>query len=281
MCSARSVLGAWAWLIALACSCYSAPVPSREINTHSAGLLRLDPDWIAQSERRPWQPPELAAVLGSERGRHWACISQISYSPDGKLLAANALGNVYLWDASTLTFLGLLPGGAAFSRFVGARTLLTWVPTQGVRRWDLGGGEAKSTVVLRDEEGLLGNLIAVLPDGVKLAVEGRTGAELWDLSRNPPRCSPLATRCDWELLEACFSADSAQLAVLTRKSSGGRISKQAQDHRVTLWHVGTGNAEEPVPLPESGRPLAFSPEGKTLAVGQRLWTLTGRLGIKV
>src|SRR5437899_9687244 len=57
---------------------------------------------IPVEERIDGQPPELIAVLGSNRGRNWGGTTAVAYSSDGKYLAGAQFDAVYLWDAATL-----------------------------------------------------------------------------------------------------------------------------------------------------------------------------------
>src|SRR5262249_8245939 len=45
-------------------------------------LSKLDPERIPVEDRFPWHPPELVAVLGEHRGRHWGEVRGVVFSPD-------------------------------------------------------------------------------------------------------------------------------------------------------------------------------------------------------
>jgi serine/threonine protein kinase/WD40 repeat protein len=67
-----------------------------------AGLDALAADQIPSAERIAGQPKELVAVLGEHRQRHWAPVTCIACSPDGRLIATGgADGVVRLWNAAT------------------------------------------------------------------------------------------------------------------------------------------------------------------------------------
>jgi serine/threonine protein kinase/WD40 repeat protein len=55
----------------------------------------------------PWAPEHHIKTLGDVRGRHWAPVRNVAYSPDGKWLATSVQhsqtqNRLYLWDAATL-----------------------------------------------------------------------------------------------------------------------------------------------------------------------------------
>ena len=54
----------------------------------SSVLGKLDPSRIPPEDRFAWQPPELVSVLGEHRGRSWAGVHCVAFSPDGKRIAS-------------------------------------------------------------------------------------------------------------------------------------------------------------------------------------------------
>jgi WD40 repeat protein/serine/threonine protein kinase len=70
---------------------------------------QLDPQKLPQDCIDHWRaagrepPVELVGVLGEHRQRHWAGVSCLAYSPDGKEIASGSHDNtVRIWDAATL-----------------------------------------------------------------------------------------------------------------------------------------------------------------------------------
>jgi WD40 repeat protein len=80
-------------------------------------LDKLDAANIPAAERFAWQPKELVQVLGEHRGRHWAHVYSVVYSPDGTLIASAGQDRVIrLWDAQTMQARGELPGHPGWVR---------------------------------------------------------------------------------------------------------------------------------------------------------------------
>ena len=80
-------------------------------------LLGLDADAIPAAERFAWQPKELVAVLGHHRQRHWDCVQQVAYSPDGKLMATESTDGVRLWETASMREVAFLRHNETGGRF--------------------------------------------------------------------------------------------------------------------------------------------------------------------
>src|SRR5262249_9268114 len=66
-----------------------APAAVRSAEQGRFSPLRgLDPSRIPPEDRFAWQPPELVAVLGEHRGRHWERVVGVAFSPDGQQVAS-------------------------------------------------------------------------------------------------------------------------------------------------------------------------------------------------
>jgi WD40 repeat protein len=131
--------------------------------------------------------------------------------------------------------------------------------------WDLAAGRPADTLALPSTV----RALALAPDGKRLAGGGDDGlVRLWDVSAGkltPAAGAPLKGHTDW-LLCLAFSPDGKSLA------SGG------YDGTVRVWDLAAGKAlavparaPAPAKAPAADLPavtsLAFSPDGKSLAVG--------------
>ncbi len=210
-----------------------------------------------------WGLPEGAkARLG--RG----IINELKYSPGGTLLAVASDSGVWLYDTATGEAVTPMRRGNSFA----ARSVAfspdgrTLASGGGILcLWDVATGEPKHT--------LHGNLesvrlVAFSPDGRTLAGVGGGSIRIWDATTGAHKRSLLSQHLD--LFECvAFSPDGRTLAIGNRSHSvGGSV----RDGIIFLWDVVTGERidawSEGLNKPTS---LAFSPDGRTLAIGSVGW----------
>jgi RNA polymerase sigma factor (sigma-70 family) len=136
------------------------------------------------------------------------------------------------------------------------RTLASCSWDETVRFWDLATGEPSSGFPVIPEEITLPNVVSYSPDGTKLAIGCAGVVRIWDLTaRKECTRTPVHPGRVWEI---AFAPDGRTLA----STSDG-------DSRVRIWDVATGVQRRAL---SSGvvaiqlRPLAFSPDGKRLAM---------------
>jgi WD40 repeat protein/class 3 adenylate cyclase len=180
-------------------------------------------------------------------------VSDIAFSPDGRLLAAATGDAAVVWNVASRR-----PNGSPFSG--GGRTAIHVAFSPDGRLLAVAGIDAVSVwnVRTRAETRLPGragiDAIAFDPDGRLLAVARANGpVELWDVRAPQPAPRPLpALR---SATAVAFSPDGKRLAAA---GAGGRI---------TLLELASGR---PLPVPLVGHAdaaggLAFAPNGRLLA----------------
>lgn len=180
-------------------------------------------------------------------------VSGVTFSPDGRMLAAVSQGELVLWDLGDLgAFRQLepLPGESSVNA-------VAYSPDRGTLA--LAGYEGEG-VTLADATSrtplgtpLTSNAVsnvAFSSDGRTLATSGDEGLVLWDVSSRRQKGKPLTGTLVYAM---AFSPDGGTLA-----SSDG--------NGLVLWDLGTGPPRERLTT-DPAESVAFSPDGRMLAAG--------------
>ena len=225
-------------------------------------------------------------IAATRRGERWE-LKHLTFSPDGKLLAANAAGYAkeidwyksvaLVWSVPALEQRHAFEArGHGFSALAFAREGdadgLRAFHAGPMRRWDLATGKALDDVTFLDRDRHASGYAAFSPDGKTLAVLSevsgpngqRVGAELslYDADRGG-KARAVARGHKGEADRVVFSRDGKRIAT---------ASFRAVD--VVLWDA--ENLAITATLPTYGV-LAFVPDGKTLNVGGLgSWGVDGR-----
>jgi WD40 repeat protein len=221
---------------------------------------------VVGDDSRPSQT-EVAAP-GGTRVRtidvgHTGNVRSIVFSPDGKLVATASLTMVRLWDPATAETVRTLPIELHWSLPLAfspdGRLLATAGGFHEVLLWEVRTGQTVAT--LTGHTGVVEG-VAFAPDGRTLATASADGTiRLWSVGTGRP--IRILTSIPGVVASAvAFSPDGRLLAVGT----GGRD--------VQLVTVATG--ETTATLSGGANSLAFSPDGKQLTNGARLWRLPTR-----
>lgn len=206
-------------------------------------------------------------------------VTRLAYSPDGKLIAVMGAIGIWLYDAESLTEVGMIARGARTIAFSpDGRTLASGHRDRTIYLWNVSTQQQIGSLTLPS------NAVTALSfslDGHTLAVGfGYGEITLWDMrTQRQTALLDTASKFVWTL---AFSPDGQLLA------SGGY-----EDPTISLWDVQTqtligsfdGHTRDVRILNSSVSAVAFSPDGKNLASGSsidgtvRLWDVASRAQI--
>jgi WD40 repeat protein len=246
-----------------------------------------------------------AAQTGPEQrrlGDAATFVQGMAFSPDGKLLAVTHAGKrVDVWDVETAAVRDRLKGHggpAHWLTFAGGPILVSLTEADGLSAhlWDVAAGKEG----VRFKVGGLGPVLRVASsDGRFLAVADHLSAQLvlWDVTtgrknsvcRGSRDWSPADPGINYWFHTVAFAPDGRTLVTIDL------------DGVMQLWEAGTGeevrrwgkpvrldgDSENPPGIPQEAAPgrftgavLAFSPDGRSVAVNDDdlilLWDVTGR-----
>jgi RNA polymerase sigma factor (sigma-70 family) len=209
----------------------------------------------------------------------------VSFSPDGSTLAAVRFDSrVDLWDVRAgrllrgwqahghATIIAWRPDDhlAWTARFTAhGKTLVTAHPLEGVRFWDVKSGARVSELSLLSQP----DAVAISPDGSVLAVGKRpavyTGKATEQSHGRIHLIDPATGKASRQLIAAGQGLFGARLGVrsVAFSSDGKMLAACGADGYFRLWDVASGRELHRWWISASvPRALAFSPDGKTLAV---------------
>jgi serine/threonine-protein kinase len=263
--------------------------------THSLSLRHVPPSPSSHSSNydivNTLTDPNNPALYGSPQS-----ISSLAFSPDGKVLAtSDSEGKTYLWNPATghrIANTNLIGTNAAFSP--NSKTVATVGGTNGAFTylWDIASGRRTATLI--NSTYINGNSVEVVvfsPDGKTLATANSNNKiYLWNAATKRLTDTLTDPAQHPSPISIAFSPDGKTLAVYN--SSGKtylwdlitkRIATTFADPKVRYApgiaaHVeGLGPLGPIHPVPS----IAFSPDGKTLAIGGEygrtyLWNLATR-----
>ncbi len=208
-------------------------------------------------------------------------VTELTYSPDGKLIAVMGAIGIWLYDAESLTEVGMIARGARTIAFSpDGRTLASGHRDRTIYLWDVSTQKLVGSLLFPGRSGV--TTLSYSLDGKTLAVGYANGdIALWDTAKQQK--SALLDTDSSVVWTLAFSPDGRLLA------SGG-----CETPKINLWDVQTqtllgsfdGHPRLDGRVPDSGvSSVAFSPDGKTIASGSvidstiRLWDVANRAQI--
>lgn len=190
-------------------------------------------------------------------------VESLTYSPDGDTIAIGSK-NVRLWDASTgeykATFIehagridGIVysPDGRIIAAKVGHRRSIGRSFKYSVYLWDAATGKYISTLT-QDLHGIYS--FAYSPDSKTIATGTYKEVHLWDAATSEHKTT--LTGHTGSIENIAYSPDGKIIV-----TSGGRFHKE-----VHLWDAATGGHKTMLTDGSGGVSVAYSPDGKTIAI---------------
>ncbi|HEU5035039.1 MAG TPA: AAA family ATPase [Mycobacteriales bacterium] len=211
------------------------------------------------------------AVVDTLTG-HSGRVLGLAFSSDGKTLYTCALdGAIFVWDLGSgarfgrLVHVGALdglpgapamalsPDGGRFAARVGpGRVRLYSVRTlRAVGTFTVGGGDVHALAWSRR--------------GVLAVGETEGGVQLWSTGATPSRLRALSQGAG-DVTDLAFSPDGEKLAVTTEVEPKDPASNAPATGGVGIWDAATGRSVSVRPLKDPGSAVAWSHDGRTLAL---------------
>ena len=206
--------------------------------------------------------PERGVVL---RG-HTEMVNCVAFSPDGSTLVSGSSDNtVKLWDVATGEELATLGGHEDYVTSVAfspdGRTLASGSYDRTAKLWDVATGEEQAT--LENHKRHLTS-VAFSPDGDTVATAAHE-VKLWERSTAEEKAT-------FEVRKDDQNGRPVSVFAVAFAPVGNRLASGHAWNQVEIWDWATRQRKRILKVPEIGAhvwSVAFSPDGKTLAVASR------------
>lgn len=227
------------------------------------------------------QDIQLMAILGADF--HTSFVNSVAFAPDGRTLAnGNGDNTIEVWDVQNRTLLATLKGHTGAVNSVAfspdGRTLASGSEDRTIKFWDV---QSRTLKITLEGHADAVTWVAFSPDGRTLASGsgdrekfwgGDNSVRLWDVESGT--------------LKAILLGHTRRVASLAYSSDGSLLASASWDSTIKLWdaHDGTLKASlrsVPEGQAKSFGPMAFSPDGRTLAGGVakfiQVWDVKSRM----
>ncbi|MGI5232801.1 WD40 repeat domain-containing serine/threonine protein kinase [Actinoallomurus sp. CA-142502] len=211
-----------------------------------SGVVRLY-DTATHKLRRSWKTP-----------RSGEGVTALTFSPDGRTVAASSDEGVDLWTVSThkrRKFAQLHDAIGALGFSPDGRTLTALGSGGRIGVWTVGTGKYASSAIPLGGDTTVCISMAVSSSGQDVACgyyDGNMGGMLvWDVKKHKRRASWPAETAD----EVAFSPDGKTLAF-----------PDSEDDSLQLWNIASHRMTAELDASHMPSGMAFSPDGKSLAV---------------
>lgn len=213
--------------------------------------------------------PELVAVLGDSRLKHWCPVANVAYSPDGRTVAVLMIGGtVQLWNPTTAecrtTLQGPPTGWHSPILFHPDGRLFVCGGSDGTLQvWQLDTGKVESSIA---GHAVFLRALAISPDRQTLVSASQDGViKLWDVRTIREKRSFNVEPAFSNRPLMVLSPDASQLACAAHKGN------------IKVWNVNTGQVQHVLNVtqhanaraleanPQWPSAMIFSPDSKLLA----------------
>ena len=218
--------------------------------------------WADLATGNPF-PKQPTARLGK------GTISQIAYSPDGKLLGAAGSIGIWLYDAETMKEVGFLESvpdhltSLAFSP--DGKTLAAGSYYKAVQLWNV--EEQRKIEVLTNHWGSVFS-VAFSPDGGHLAASETRGIHLWDIQKKEPIAILKQKEPVW---------NPEPVSLVAFSPVGEIIASAEEEDNNNIIHLWDVQQQRELGILEGHTAqilfIAFNPDGRTLVSGGADWTV--------